>query len=54
MVGYTEPVDENVEIVVPDDDYGLYALDILDPSLVSYYYYFLTIKAGAFLNFLGI
>ncbi|XP_047329058.1 phospholipase A(1) LCAT3-like [Impatiens glandulifera] len=31
--GYTEPLDKNVEISVPDDDYGLYAIDILDPSL---------------------
>ncbi|KAG8487219.1 hypothetical protein CXB51_020606 [Gossypium anomalum] len=32
--GYTESLDEDVEILVPDDDYGLYAIDILDPSLV--------------------
>ncbi|MBA0737542.1 hypothetical protein Gogos_010999, partial [Gossypium gossypioides] len=25
---------EDVEILVPDDDYGLYAIDVLDPSLV--------------------
>ncbi|XP_074292376.1 phospholipase A(1) LCAT3-like [Silene latifolia] len=31
--GYTEELDENSEIVVPDDDHGLYAIDILDPSL---------------------
>ncbi|XP_021734343.1 phospholipase A(1) LCAT3-like [Chenopodium quinoa] len=31
--GYTEELDKNSEIVVPDDDYGLYAIDILDPSL---------------------
>lgn len=30
--GYTEPLDEGVEIVVPEDDHGLYAIDILDPS----------------------
>ncbi|KAH7684998.1 Lecithin:cholesterol/phospholipid:diacylglycerol acyltransferase protein [Dioscorea alata] len=30
--GYTESVDPNVEILVPDDDYGLYAIDILDPA----------------------
>lgn len=33
--GYTETLDENTEIVVPEDDYGLYAIDILDPSMVS-------------------
>ncbi|KAI3935360.1 hypothetical protein MKW98_027180 [Papaver atlanticum] len=32
--GYTESLDKNSEIVVPDDDYGLYAIDILDPSVV--------------------
>lgn len=32
--GYTESLDEDVEILVPDDDYGLYAIDVLDPSLV--------------------
>ncbi|XP_074581495.1 phospholipase A(1) LCAT3 [Curcuma longa] len=31
--GYTESLNENDEIVVPDDDYGLQAIDILDPSL---------------------
>ncbi|XP_002514803.2 phospholipase A(1) LCAT3 isoform X1 [Ricinus communis] len=31
--GYTEVLDESTELVVPDDDYGLYAIDILDPSL---------------------
>ncbi|XP_068662027.1 phospholipase A(1) LCAT3-like [Aristolochia californica] len=30
--GYTESFDPNVDILVPDDDYGLYAIDILDPS----------------------
>ncbi|KAJ4824760.1 hypothetical protein Tsubulata_024392 [Turnera subulata] len=30
--GYTEALDKSSEIVVPDDDYGLYAIDILDPS----------------------
>ncbi|KAJ8746828.1 hypothetical protein K2173_003834 [Erythroxylum novogranatense] len=30
--GYTEVLDSNTEIVIPDDDYGLYAIDILDPS----------------------
>ncbi|XP_030970868.1 phospholipase A(1) LCAT3 isoform X2 [Quercus lobata] len=32
--GYTETLDDSVEILVPDDDYGLYAIDILDPSWV--------------------
>lgn len=35
-LGYTESLDENVEIVVPEDDHGLYAIDILDPSPVSF------------------
>lgn len=35
LAGYTESLNENDEIVVPDDDYGLQAIDILDPSLVS-------------------
>nr|GMD78130.1 phospholipase A(1) LCAT3 isoform X2 [Ipomoea batatas] len=30
--GYTESLDDSSEIAVPDDDYGLYAIDILDPS----------------------
>lgn len=32
--GYTECVDDNIELLVPDDDDGLYAIDILDPSAV--------------------
>lgn len=32
--GYTEALDDSSDIVVPQDDYGLYAIDILDPSLV--------------------
>ncbi|XP_051121454.1 phospholipase A(1) LCAT3-like [Andrographis paniculata] len=32
--GYTEPLDDSTEIVVPQDDHGLYAIDILDPSLL--------------------
>lgn len=35
FAGYTEPLDDSSEIVVPQDDYGLYAIDILDPSTVS-------------------
>ncbi|OAY32237.1 phospholipase A(1) LCAT3 isoform X2 [Manihot esculenta] len=31
--GYTEVLDDGTELLVPDDDYGLYAIDILDPSL---------------------
>ncbi|XP_011081087.1 phospholipase A(1) LCAT3 [Sesamum indicum] len=31
--GYTESLDDSTEIVVPQDDYGLYAIDILDPSI---------------------
>lgn len=30
--GMTESLNDDTEIVVPDDDYGLYAIDILDPS----------------------
>ncbi|KAK7243203.1 hypothetical protein RIF29_37993 [Crotalaria pallida] len=30
--GYTEILDKNSVIEVPDDDHGLYAIDILDPS----------------------
>ncbi|XP_039795892.1 phospholipase A(1) LCAT3 isoform X4 [Panicum virgatum] len=30
--GYVEPLDDDVEIVVPEDDHGLYAIDVLDPS----------------------
>lgn len=32
--GYTEALDDDSEILVPDDDHGLYAIDILDPSVV--------------------
>ncbi|XP_076887841.1 phospholipase A(1) LCAT3-like [Bidens hawaiensis] len=32
--GYTEALDDTCDIVVPQDDYGLYAIDILDPSLL--------------------
>ncbi|ERN20096.1 phospholipase A(1) LCAT3 isoform X2 [Amborella trichopoda] len=30
--GYTESLDPDIEVIVPDDDYGLYAIDILDPT----------------------
>ncbi|XP_073112117.1 phospholipase A(1) LCAT3 isoform X3 [Elaeis guineensis] len=30
--GYVESLDPDYEIVVPEDDYGLHAIDILDPS----------------------
>ncbi|KAL8171869.1 hypothetical protein V2J09_023673 [Rumex salicifolius] len=33
QTGYTEELDTDYEIVVPTDDFGLYAIDILDPSL---------------------
>ncbi|GAB2287129.1 Phospholipase A(1) lcat3 [Dionaea muscipula] len=33
LTGYTEELDDTCEIIVPDDDFGLYAIDILDPSL---------------------
>ncbi|KAK6911756.1 Lecithin:cholesterol/phospholipid:diacylglycerol acyltransferase, partial [Dillenia turbinata] len=33
--GYTESLDDATEIVVPGDDYGLYAIDILDPTLIT-------------------
>lgn len=36
MAGYTEPLDSDVEICVPEDEYGLQAIDILDPSWVSW------------------
>ncbi|XP_057471909.1 phospholipase A(1) LCAT3-like isoform X1 [Actinidia eriantha] len=32
QTGYTETLDDSIELVVPEDDYGLYAIDILDPS----------------------
>ncbi|XP_025800863.1 phospholipase A(1) LCAT3 isoform X4 [Panicum hallii] len=35
--GYVEPLDDDVEIVVPEDDHGLYAIDILDPSWGPHY-----------------
>lgn len=35
LAGYAESLNTDDEIVVPDDDYGLQAIDILDPSLVS-------------------
>lgn len=33
--GYSETLNQDIDIVVPDDDYGLYAIDILDPAWVS-------------------
>ncbi|XLT32412.1 hypothetical protein HN873_063704, partial [Arachis hypogaea] len=33
--GYTETLDRKSNIVVPEDDLGLYAIDILDPSLFT-------------------
>ncbi|CAH9071131.1 unnamed protein product [Cuscuta europaea] len=32
QTGYTECLDDTCDIVVPQDDHGLYAIDILDPS----------------------
>ncbi|RYR07904.1 hypothetical protein Ahy_B05g075397 [Arachis hypogaea] len=32
---YTETLDQKSDIVVPEDDHGLYAIDILDPSLFT-------------------
>ncbi|GMH27976.1 hypothetical protein Nepgr_029819 [Nepenthes gracilis] len=37
LSGYAEELDESCEIIVPDDDFGLYAIDILDPSLFVKY-----------------
>ncbi|XLR04227.1 hypothetical protein S83_070425, partial [Arachis hypogaea] len=33
--GYTETLDQKSDIVVLEDDHGLYAIDILDPSLFT-------------------
>lgn len=33
-VGKTVSLDSNTNIVVPEDRYGLYAIDVLDPDLV--------------------
>ncbi|KAL1368032.1 hypothetical protein AAHE18_02G091300 [Arachis hypogaea] len=32
---YTKPLDQKSDIVVPEDDHGLYEIDILDPSLFT-------------------
>lgn len=34
QTGYTVSLEKDKDLVVPDDDYGLYAIDILDPSVV--------------------
>ncbi|KAM6577399.1 hypothetical protein CsatB_029236 [Cannabis sativa] len=34
QTGYTESLDKDTQLLVPEDDYGLYAIDILDPSPV--------------------
>lgn len=34
QTGYTVSLEKDKDLVVPDDDYGLYAIDILDPSTV--------------------
>ncbi|KAF6140104.1 hypothetical protein GIB67_014814 [Kingdonia uniflora] len=31
--GYTESLDKNIDVIVPSGDHGLYAIDILDPSV---------------------
>lgn len=36
LAGYVESLDQDYELVVPEDDYGLHAIDILDPSWVSW------------------
>ncbi|KAG0448286.1 hypothetical protein HPP92_027937 [Vanilla planifolia] len=33
--GYAETLNQDIDIVVPEDDYGLHAIDILDPAWVS-------------------
>ena len=38
FTGYTKCLDPDIEIVVPDEDHGLSAIDILDPSWVSFPY----------------
>ncbi|KAG7629871.1 hypothetical protein ISN44_As03g002710 [Arabidopsis suecica] len=48
LAGYTEPLDDNIEVLVPDDDHGLYAIDILDPSWV----YFLKVARYYFVHWL--
>jgi phospholipase A1 len=35
ITGYVDPLDPDIEIEVPDDDSGLYAIDILDLCWVS-------------------
>jgi hypothetical protein len=62
FTGYTESLDKKSHIVVPDDDHGLYAIDILDPSWVSkltdnkpkntmiYICYFLIVLQVQFIN----
>lgn len=49
-LGYTESVDPNVEILVPDDDYGLYAIDILDPAWVSWIFFSLNAAKSLFFS----
>jgi hypothetical protein len=45
--GKTVSVDEKTNIVVPEDRYGLYAIDTLDPDMVKHYFIYL-VKALPF------
>lgn len=38
--GYTESLAHDNEIIVPEDDFGLYAIDILDPSIWTKVFHF--------------
>lgn len=33
--GKTVSLDEKTKIIVPEDRYGLYAIDVLDPDMVN-------------------
>lgn len=51
--GYTEALDDSSDIVVPQDDYGLYAIDILDPSFVSIIFFYIFAKRMYFVSLYG-
>lgn len=34
LIGQSVSLDEKMKIAVPDDRYGLYAIDVLDPDMV--------------------
>lgn len=36
-LGKSVSLDEKTRIVVPEDRYGLYAIDVLDPDMVSHF-----------------